>query len=118
MQTTTTQKGRQGEKMAAAWLIQHGYTILHQQFRYERKEIDLIAQKDDCLIFVEVKLRKNNAFGYPEEAVNERKQAYIRLVAEHYLHTTDWQGNIRFDIIAITQNREETEIMHFEDAFC
>jgi len=66
---------------------------------------------------VEVKMRKNIRFGYPEQSVTPAKQKKIRHVAEYYLHEKEWKGNIRFDIIAITKLTTGTEIMHLEDAF-
>jgi putative endonuclease len=114
---TTTSIGKTGEELACELLANKGYTILYQNFRCSRKEVDIIAKQENCVVFVEVKLRKSKQFGFPEQTVTPTKQKNIRLVAEHYLHTHEWKGNIRFDIIAIIKQKASTEILHFEDAF-
>ncbi|HET9928655.1 MAG TPA: YraN family protein, partial [Rubrobacter sp.] len=67
------------------YLIQHGYALVERNYRTRRGEIDLIVRKDDILVFVEVKLRRQIKYGDPLEAVTHRKQNTIRSVAEHYL---------------------------------
>lgn len=108
-----TELGKIGEHKASIYLQNKGYQILNQNYRYKRDEIDLIAQYKELLIFVEVKSRKNNFFGNPEEAVNNTKAQNVIRAAQHYIQTIDWQNDIRFDIISITGD----EILHFEDAF-
>ena len=108
-----TELGRIGEQIAYNYLINKGYQIHIQNYRYKRDEIDIIAQFHNLLVFIEVKSRKNNFFGNPEEAVNNTKAANIIRASQNYLQEINWQKDIRFDIIAITGN----EIMHFEDAF-
>lgn len=110
-------RGKLGEKLAAAFLQQKGFTIVDMNYRYRRGEIDLIAQKENLLLFVEVKARSGKGgWGMPEEAVDSRKAAQIISCADAYIFEKDWQGEIRFDIIAVELGRE-TRITHFEDAF-
>lgn len=113
--------GKLGETMAAAYLQQKGYTIVHRNYRHRRAEVDLIALNGRLLVFVEVKTRRGtNRFGYPEEAVDHKKAALITGAAEHYVVEHDWQGDIRFDIIAIqlpAVAAASPHIHHFEDAF-
>lgn len=111
------EKGKAGEDLAAQFLINKGYQILARNYRFKRSEIDLIAQKDNCLVFVEVKLRTTDAFGFPEEFVDEKKAAKILEGAEEYVYQTKWVGNIRFDIVAIRQINSQTELVQIEDAF-
>ena len=111
------EKGKAGEDLAAQFLIEKGYQILARNYRFKRSEIDLIAQKDNCLVFVEVKLRTTDAFGYPEEFVNEKKAAKIMEGADQYIYELKWKGNIRFDIVAIRQIKDQTELVQIEDAF-
>ncbi|MBI3219145.1 MAG: YraN family protein [Bacteroidetes bacterium] len=111
------EKGKAGEDLAAQFLIEKGYQILARNYRFKRSEIDAIALKDNCLVFVEVKLRTTDAFGYPEEFVNEKKAAKIMEGADQYVYNTNWKGNIRFDIVAIRQINGETELVQIEDAF-
>lgn len=106
--------GKKGEDLASEFLRNKGYTILQRNFRAERGEIDLIATKENFLVFVEVKRRKNNFFGFPEEAVNAQKEEMILNTAQFFLDRNEWEGEIRFDIIAITGDKE---IEHFIDAF-
>ncbi|MGK7389198.1 MAG: YraN family protein [Candidatus Cyclobacteriaceae bacterium M2_1C_046] len=110
--------GKEGEKLAAEYMIGKGYEILEENFRYKRGEIDLIAQKDQLLVFVEVKARTNVGYGHPEESVDNKKAEMIIKTADQYLLEKDWQGLIRFDIISIYFRKTSSpDIMHFEDAF-
>ena len=108
--------GNKGEKLASYYLMGNGYKILESNYRYKRAEIDLIGLKDSTIVFFEVKVRSNNAFGYPEQAVSEAKAKRIIMAAEHFMENRSWDKNIRFDIIAITLN-PELELVHLEDAF-
>ena len=106
--------GEKGEALAANFLIKKGYTILEKNYRYKRAEIDLIVKKDNLLIFVEVKARSSQNYGFPEEAVNEKKSEMVISAANQYILAIDWHDEIRFDIIAITI-LEQVEILHFKD---
>ena len=112
----TKEKGKGGENQAISFLESKGYEILIRNYRYKRSEIDLIGQKDGLLVFVEVKLRKNDRFGEPESFVSDNQMQKIREAAENYIDNSDWSGNVRFDIVAIKE-RPNMEILHFEDAF-
>src|SRR5205807_6725350 len=76
--------GRTGERLAAEELLRQGYRIVQQNFRCKHGEIDLIAEDEHDLIFVEVKTRRGNAYGLPEEAVTARKRQKIIQVASYY----------------------------------
>jgi putative endonuclease len=100
------------------YLIQNGYTLLERNYRSRRGEIDLIVRKDDTLVFVEVKLRRQTGYGDPLEAVTHQKQRTIRSVAEHYLYTREPPfDTLRFDVIGILADRPEVRVHHIEDAF-
>jgi len=109
--------GLEGEQLAADYLKKKRWIIREMNYRFSRSEIDLIASKNDLLIFVEVKTRTNTSFGLPEDFVDEKKAENIQKGADHYILEIDWKGNIRFDIIAIIKKRG-MEILHIEDAFC
>jgi len=96
------QKGLAGEVKACGFLEQHGYEIRERNYRAGKGEIDIIAFKDNCLCFVEVKYRKNNRYGFPEVFVTEKKLRMIQQTAEAYVYQKEWHGRIRFDVIAIT----------------
>lgn len=109
--------GQRGESIAQAYVRRH-CTILHVNWKCGRREIDIIAEKEQHLFFIEVKTRSTDRFGWPEEAVNHRKEAHIRSVAENYLLYYDLNPvAIRFDIIAITFNGDEYELVHLRDVF-
>ena len=113
--TSTRQIGAEKEKLAAAYLQEHGYEILACNFSCKQGELDLIAHKNEYLVFVEVKYRKNNRFGKAEEAVTVRKQLRMQKAAQYYLYKANLPQNTpcRFDVIAI--NGETIEL--FENAF-
>jgi putative endonuclease len=94
--------GRAGESMAAAALRRRGDRILEQNFRCVYGEIDLIAEDECDLIFVEVKTRRGGAYGLPEEAVTPRKQRKLVQVASHYLslHACE-ERSWRIDVVAV-----------------
>ena len=108
--------GKKGEDMAAEYLAAKDFEVLERNYRSGRIEIDIIARKDNKLIFIEVKTRTGRAYGLPEEAVDDAKQESIEACAEAYILDNGWEGNIRFDIIAVNLN-DADPIRHFEDVF-
>ncbi|MDF7814501.1 YraN family protein [Hymenobacter sp. YC55] len=118
MSTKAHQLGQAGEEAAAAFLVSQGYELLHRSYRHGRAEVDLVVRRgEELLIFVEVKARSSNQFGYPETFVTERKKQLFRLAAEHLQEQLNWLGDIRFDILAVTPAAEGLRVEHFEDAF-
>lgn len=112
------QLGASGEAAAADFLQANGYHILVRNFRYKRAEIDLIARKEKILVFVEVKTRSSDKFGYPEEFVSNRKTELFLMAAEEYVFQQNWLYDIRFDILAITVlPGGNFQVHHIEDAF-
>ena len=110
-------KGAEGEDLAADFLTQKGYAIRERNYRHKKSEIDLIVSRDRWLVFVEVKFRSSTAFGYPEEFVDYQKKRMIFQGALHYMYEKNWQGNVRYDIVAINLVHGTPEIHHLEDAF-
>ncbi len=110
--------GIKGEQIAAKFLLNKGYIILHNNWRSGKKEIDIIAQKDDVLVIVEIKTRTNLDFGFPEEAVTRKKQSFLKSAAAVFIENNPQYPIIRFDIISILLDEHEVkEIIHFEEAF-
>ena len=108
-------KGKQGEERAKAHYMKLGYEILEENYRYKRAEIDFIAlQKEELLIFVEVKARSRKDFGDAETFVSHEQQERIKEAAEDYIFGIDWKKDIRFDIVCVDA---ENELEIFEDAF-
>jgi len=111
------EKGDDGENLAAGYLEKLGYTILERQWKYERFEIDLIAEKDKTIVFVEVKTRFSNTYGEPWEAVNQAKRKKICASADAYIQQYDINHEPRFDIVSIIKSDKEFRIEHLEEAF-
>jgi len=109
--------GKSGEDKAEAFLKNAGYSISKRNYRYKHAEIDIICVIDDLLVFVEVKTRTSTSFGQPESFVTENQQASIIRGAEQYLKEQNWEGDIRFDILAIVDAQGRVSIEHFKDAF-
>lgn len=94
--------GRTGEHLAAETLIGRGYRILERNFRCSYGEIDLVAEDENDLIFIEVKTRRGTAYGRPEEAVTLRKQRKLLEIASYYLdlHACS-DRSWRIDVVAV-----------------
>ncbi|HLT74164.1 MAG TPA: YraN family protein [Ohtaekwangia sp.] len=107
--------GNQGETLAARYLKEKGYEILARNYRHGKAEIDLIVQKDNWVLFVEVKTRKSSDYGQPEDFVMTQQAGRIFDAAEEWIFSTNWQGHIRFDVVSVKPG-ETPEIEHFEDA--
>ncbi len=107
-------KGETAEKQAVSFLIENGYEILDRNFSSKFGEIDIVAKKNNTLVFIEVRSRSSNFYGSPEESINLRKVKKIIKTAQFYLLTkkTDYE-EIRFDIISILHNN----ISHIKNAF-
>ena len=110
--------GKLGERIAKLYLKNIGYKILHTNWRYEKGEIDIIAQKLDILVFVEVKARKTNFFGYPEEYVDKKKQRMTAKTSLAYCEQHCPDCEVQFDVVSITLDRFGVpSIKHIEEAF-
>lgn len=109
-----------GEAAAADYLMEMDYEILEKNFRLKFGEIDIIAEKNGCIVFAEVKTRKNNIFGEPSEYVDREKQKRIKKAAACY---ADLQNDeVRFDVIEVFyENKGDmlflTKVNHIENAF-
>jgi putative endonuclease len=107
------EKGKIAEDHAAQYLVQHGFLILERNYRCGKAEVDLIALRNDLLVFAEVKFRKNALFGHPETTLSDRKIELLHEAASFYTQTLQTRYKLRFDVIAITGEKIE----HFQDAF-
>jgi len=110
--------GRRGEDIAKEYLENLGYRVLRMNWKYGRAEVDVIAHHRDTLVFVEVKTRSSVDYGLPEDFVNTKKERQLEYAANEYIEDSNYQGEIRFDIIAIVfENKHIYKINHIEDAF-
>ncbi|HBK35201.1 TPA: YraN family protein [Candidatus Uhrbacteria bacterium] len=109
------QFGNKGESLAASFLKEKGMRILTHQYRSPVGEIDLICLDGEELVFVEVKTRSSQVYGFPEESITPKKIQHLLHVAQHYLQQTSVkQLSWRIDVIAISYSKElSPEIMHF-----
>lgn len=109
--------GELGEKYAAILLEKKGFAITKKNWRSGRNEIDLIAEKKDLLVFVEVKTRTQSDWGHPEDFLGNAQIRRLQMAANHYIQLHNISKEIRFDVIAITYYKQEIyDITHFEDA--
>jgi putative endonuclease len=110
--------GKKAEDLAADFLLKNGYKILIRNFRFQKAEIDIIAEKDNLIIITEVKARSTDAFMLPQEAVNKRKISLIVSAANHYLEEFNKNLEVRFDIISVLPDEKGKLIIeHIIDAF-
>ncbi len=110
--------GRIGETEAVGYLEKKGFVILERNYRAERGEIDIIAREGDTLVFVEVKTKRQDGFGEPEDWVGRKKQDQIAKVAMRYLQEKNLDNvDCRFDVIAIGYENGKKKISHIQDAF-
>ncbi len=110
--------GKLGEEIAVTYLQDLGYKILNTNWRCARAEIDIIADLNGTIVFVEVKTRSSVDFGQPEEFVSFKKEQHLEFASSVYIDMKNHQGEIRFDIIAIVfENEHLYKINHIEDAF-
>ena len=101
--------GNQAEKVALSYLEQQGLTLIEKNYQTRLGEIDLIMQDGESIVFVEVRLRKNNLFGGASESITQAKQRKIAKVAEQFLQHHGNQA-CRFDAIVM----EKAEIQHIQ----
>jgi putative endonuclease len=111
--------GARGEKLAADFLKKRGYRILQKNFRCREGEIDIIAQKDECIVFVEVRTKKSTAFGTPEESVTLAKREKLISLANTYIQDYDKPPQSwRIDVVAVelTPDNRVSRLEHIENA--
>lgn len=116
--TTTIDKGRNAEQLAIDYLASKGYAIRERNWRPHptHYEVDIIAQKDAEIVFVEVKARADKDID-PAKAVDLKKQKFISRAADIYLRMQPHMYYYRFDIIAISGTGNDITIRHIEDAY-
>ena len=116
MPTTKKEIGDYGESRAAEYLQQKNYVILERNFRVKAGEIDIVALQRSCIVFVEVKTRRNDYLLEAREAVTRSKQEKIRRAAKEYIATKGILfKEVRFDVIEYYT--QSNVIEHYIDAF-
>lgn len=111
--------GKIGEDIAARFLKRKGYRIIDRNWRIKSGEIDIVADDNGTVVFVEVKARSSTGYGSGEEAITEHKKEKIINAAKACLKYKGEDRPCRFDVIAILfdKRRKVKEINHIEDAF-
>jgi putative endonuclease len=110
--------GTLGESLAATYLQQNGFTLLHQNWRHSHWEVDIIAAKNNILHFIEVKTRRTKKFGHPEESVSKKKIQNLINASEEYLYQQPQWQRIQFNILSITILKNEApEYFLIEDVY-
>ena len=109
--------GEKGEEVSKNYLKKNGYRILEKNFKSKRSEIDIIAQKNDCLVFVEVRAKANDHFGTPEETINQKKKWKLKQNAKGYVNFKKYVGFYRIDAICILfgENDKLKKISHYKN---
>ena len=105
-----------GERQAARYLRFHGHRIVDRNYHEKCGEIDIISFDKDVLVFTEVKQRKTDRFGRPEEFVTATKRDRLRKTAQLYIMRNKYTGNARFDVIEVL-GEKKPEIRHIKNAF-
>ena len=114
---STTARGRRAEDLAAAYLARQGYRLVQRNYRVRRGEIDLVAEEQRTLCFIEVRSRASTRFGHPLETIDRRKRQRLLRAAQHFLHRHgDPAVPVRFDVLAIVL-RPRLEITLVRGAF-
>lgn len=108
-----------GERLAAKHLREHGYTVLARNYRFGRREIDLVVARDDLVAFVEVKTRAGAGYGHPLEAITARKRREIERVARFWLQRHGHPAlRYRFDAVGVVIRRHQPPaILHLPNAW-
>ncbi len=111
--------GRWGEQAVAEWLAQRGYCLLVRNWRRREGELDLVALEGTTLVFIEVKTRRSDAFGAPEESVDTHKQRQLTRLAQRYLdeNPTLAFDSCRFDVVVVDLSGNRPRFRHYPNAF-
>ena len=108
------EKGFNGEEIVQQFLVERGYRILERNFRFHHREVDIIASKEDILVFVEVKMRSGDVFGRGFESISGMKKRNIISVARYYMQKNRmYDYNVRFDVASL----DSGTLQYFENAY-
>jgi putative endonuclease len=118
MSAATQALGQTGERIAERWVSRRGWRIVHRRFRSGHRDIDLVAEHEGTIVFIEVKARRGASFGGPVGAVNWRKQRELARSAKVWI---DRHGRAaeayRFDVIGVLVDGDRVRVRHVPNAF-
>jgi len=109
--------GKKGEQLAVDFLLKNNYDIIERNYRFDKAEVDIIAQKNKILAIVEVKTRSTIDFGNPQDFVKPKQIKNLVKAVDEYVIENDLDIEVRFDIIAIVKEKKGFKIEHLENAF-
>ncbi len=109
--------GAEGETFACSYLAENGYIILHRNWHYNHKELDIVAMHDNTLVFIEVKTRTSNNWEDPRDTITNAKIRYLADVAEAYIYQFDRHEEARFDVLTLITTPKGFEMEHIFEAF-
>ena len=107
----------EGEQLAVDLLLKKGYQILERNYRYDKAEVDIIAQQNKTLAIVEVKTRSSLDFGNPQDFVKRKQIKNLVKAVDAYINENQLDVEVRFDIIAMVKTGTSFEAEHLENAF-
>lgn len=114
---TAKELGRIGEAIALKHLLDKGYKVHVKNYIYDRAEVDIVAEENGMLVFVEVKTRQSAYLSDPSLLISRKKQGQIIKAADNYARELSPGKESRFDVILIITNEKYTSIEHIVDAF-
>jgi putative endonuclease len=109
--------GRLGENAAAEHIRRLNYIIIARNWKRKPYEIDIIAKHEEKIVIVEVKTRRSDDFGDPQDFVSRKKQGFLVKAAQIYAEEHHIEEEIRFDVVAVIINQSETRIRLIQNAF-
>ena len=109
--------GKQGEELAKNYLLENGYTLVEENWRWHHHEVDLIVCNSVYMVFVEVKTRTGVVFGEPEVFVTHEKQQKIIRAANAFMLKTKSSKDARFDIVSVVIQNNESVVKHLPNAY-
>lgn len=109
--------GKKGEEIASKYLIKSGYKVIEKNYRTKYGEIDLICEKEDSIIFIEVRTKTNLDYILPEESITSKKIEHLKKSSLEYLSNSNRKyKNIKFEFIGILfLNKENYKLNHIKD---
>ena len=108
--------GARAEEFAADYLVSKGYCILHRNWTYSHKELDIICTDGKQLVVAEVKARRQKFIPNPGDLLSPAKERFILEASEQYLYQFEVKLPVRFDLLIVLQTGALMEVEHFEDA--
>lgn len=109
--------GKKGEQLAVDFLLENNYSIIARNYRFDKAEVDIIAQIEDTLAIIEVKTRTNIDFGNPQDFLKPKQIQRIVKAVDEYVLVNQLDVEVRFDIIAIVKEGKQFKIEHLKNAF-